>query len=393
VIRSLLATVGTEDREPQLAAVYGSLAGLLHGSGRFEEQLETTHQALDLASTGHNEALLLDAQAAHGLALINVGRLDEGLRLLEDVIPIAESRDDLGMLHFAISSVAWVYQARGEFERSGQLLQRLLGVAEREMNVTRTVYALNSLGRNAYFVGNWMEAQGYIERAYALCRDAGQSWVAPYPRFELGRLFLARGDWNNATRYLKECIIVAEEIGDLPALRSGERLLAELDLLHRDSKSALSRLTPLFEAMGTSEVDAGYLIPTLAEAYVDAQDYARAQHLLTSFLQADLDHYPRMGLMEALRVQGLLLSRQNRWEEAQNAFEHALTIVPTYPYGRARVLYDYAGSHIRAADTNGAYALLAEALTLFRRLGARHWCQCATEVLQTLSPALVPAED
>jgi tetratricopeptide (TPR) repeat protein len=325
--------------------------------------------------------------------LINVGRLDEGLQLLEDVIPIAESREDLGMLHFAISSVAWVYQARGEFERSDQLLQRLLEVAQHEMNVTRTAYALNSLGRNSFFEGSWKEAKSYVERAYALCQDAGHSWVSPYPCFELGRLYLAQGEWSRAIAYLEECIAVANEIGDRPALRSGERLLAELDLSRGDPHLALERLTPLYEAMSSTEVDAAYLIPTLAEAYVDAEDYAQAQHLLTPFLQADSDHSPRIGRMEGLRVQGILLARQNRWEEALNAFERALTLVPTYPYGRARVLYGYAESHIRAGNANEAYPLLAEAVTIFRRLGARHWRQCATEVLQTLSPDLVPAED
>jgi hypothetical protein len=78
-------------------------------------------------------------------------------------------------------------------------------------------------------------------------------------------------------------------------------------------------------------------------------------------------------LVDALWVRGLVATHRGQWEAAADAFDEALALARPmpYPYGQARALQGKAllnaqcGQRVRAGES------LAEALTIFQRLGAR----------------------
>jgi Flp pilus assembly protein TadD len=90
-----------------------------------------------------------------------------------------------------------------------------------------------------------------------------------------------------------------------------------------------------------------------------------------------------VGQIETLRIQGVIASRQGRWDEAEHIFRQALRRSQeiSYPWGEARALYGLglmcgrmgaradAGTHLRRADA------------IFQRLGAQTYQARVAEAL------------
>jgi tetratricopeptide (TPR) repeat protein len=75
----------------------------------------------------------------------------------------------------------------------------------------------------------------------------------------------------------------------------------------------------------------------------------------------------------ALRVKGMVLTRQARWGEAAATFEEALALArrPPYPCAEASILFEYGLLHAGKGQPEQARKTLADALAGFRRLGAK----------------------
>jgi hypothetical protein len=76
--------------------------------------------------------------------------------------------------------------------------------------------------------------------------------------------------------------------------------------------------------------------------------------------------------VEALRVQGLVVLRLERWDDAVRVLEEAVSLARRmrYPYGEARVPHVYGLLHARRERPEPARRWLEAALALCARLGA-----------------------
>jgi hypothetical protein len=73
-----------------------------------------------------------------------------------------------------------------------------------------------------------------------------------------------------------------------------------------------------------------------------------------------------------LRVEGMVACRRRRWEEASRAFAEAVSLARAmpYPYAEGRIRYEDGLLHLQRGEPGPARERLAEALAIFRRLGA-----------------------
>jgi hypothetical protein len=94
-------------------------------------------------------------------------------------------------------------------------------------------------------------------------------------------------------------------------------------------------------------------------------------------------------LVEALRVQAMVFTRQHRWLAAARSLEVGLTLAERmpYPYAEARLLHVYGEMHARKGEREAARERLEAALAIFRRLGARKDVERVEQALATLPNA------
>lgn len=149
--------------------------------------------------------------------------------------------------------------------------------------------------------------------------------------------------------------------------------MAEQELLQGRPKAALARLEPLVEESDPEELGKVRLLPYQAWAYLKLGDDERATEVVSKGVERARARGHRLALVELLRVRGMMLSRQHRWDEAEDAFEEAASVARPvrYPYAEARALYEWSSMNIARSDTKQGRDLLAAAEEIFRRLGAQ----------------------
>jgi tetratricopeptide (TPR) repeat protein len=361
-------TMGTHESSHGLAALYAALAHLLFAGGRTGEQ-----RAAELARVLAVERILVDAENRRGLALFMVGRMDEAHRVLEEAIPLAEAVGDLDILARVLTNAANVCIARGEREPSRRYAERALAVAERRGDAAQVVFAAVTLAGDHFHTGDWQQARRHLERALDLSRVIGAPRVVAPPLLLLGRLCLAEGAWDKASRYLEEGSSAAQGSASIGLLLAAQALLAERELLEGRPAAHCARLVALLAAAGQELWFDAYVQPTLAWALLERDEVAAAGQVALQAVRRARAMAYRRGLVEALRVQAMVATRQGHWEEAECSLAEGLALARSMadPYVEGRLLHVYGTMLATKGQLVPARQRLEEALAILRRLGAR----------------------
>jgi hypothetical protein len=77
-------------------------------------------------------------------------------------------------------------------------------------------------------------------------------------------------------------------------------------------------------------------------------------------------------LVDALRVQGMIMARQRRYEQSQRSFAESRELAGSMPvpYAEGRVLFEMSRMLSEQGEPEPARLRLQEALSIFQRLGA-----------------------
>jgi tetratricopeptide (TPR) repeat protein len=301
-----------------------------------------------------------------------LGRVTEALQELEAAATAWAHVDLVNIGHFDLLTNAHLFQ--GNLPACRRYHQRARACAERS-GVPGDI-AFHSLYRGgfiAFHTGDWDLARQELERAVALMRQAGLPWTAAYVLLGLGRLRLAEGQCVEASALLEEAHTLAMRSSEIQGLRWAARQLAELDLLEGHAEAARARLLPLLDRSDAAEFDVTYLLPVLARAYLELGEVEQAAETVAQAIARMRAENMRLMLADALWVQAMVRHRQGKLAEAADALEEGIALAREmpYPYSEARLLHLYGLLHADQDEPGQARALLAEALAIFERLGAR----------------------
>ena len=121
----------------------------------------------------------------------------------------------------------------------------------------------------------------------------------------------------------------------------------------------------------------------LAWAYLELDEVDQAQALLAQVLSAAREERMSPTLVQSLRVQALVLSRQERWEEAEHSLEEALALcrVMATPYAEAKTIYAAALVSRKRKEFEPARQRFEEALSICNRLGERLFARHMKQLL------------
>ena len=200
--------------------------------------------------------------------------------------------------------------------------------------------------------------------------------AAQYIPAILGQVLLAMGRWEEAETALHQALVMAEARGDRQALELIHCSLAELEILRGEPEEAITRLEPLAGREGGFRV---LIETTLAWALLEAGEETRAGALIGEAVARGRAQGERLALVDALRVQGMVLTRLGQREEAAEILEEGLELARSlpYPYAEARIL--------------GQLGKTEEALAIFRRLGAQKDIERMEQELAALDRSADPA--
>jgi tetratricopeptide (TPR) repeat protein/transcriptional regulator with XRE-family HTH domain len=320
-IQGLLESRRQDEPSHGLVSLWVARALLLGGSENVTEALLAAERATGLARELRDDRLLSRALYARSHMLVRTGRLEEALPGLEEAIQLVEVIGDLETLYEALRAAADVHQKQAEVDRARQYIRRALELAEQVRDPRR-------MGRAAwrlYWLDEWEEARRYLEQAVALSRELGEPPDSSADHLVyLGELHWAQGDTEEASALLQEGLARAERSGDASMTSFAQMILAHLDVGEGHPEAAVARLDQYREAFRrTGRVAA---LAQLAEGYLLMGGDARAAEIVDNDFASMSEAGIGIALVFALRVKGIVRSHQGRWEEAQRAFEEAVSL-------------------------------------------------------------------
>ena len=358
---------------PGVAACYAALAQLYLGVEQYQEQLAAASRATSIAAALGDDRTLAVARGQQGLALCMLGELPASYKVLtEEVIPLAEAVGDASTLISTLNNVSVLYGYWGSYREEQRYIERALTIAERLGEHRLVVFLVYRLGIIAFTCGEWKRARADLERAAREARERGRFSGDNYALYGLGLLSLAQGDEEAASNYFQEAM-QTEQRRHHRMLHWMQWALAECELLAGQPAAAYTRLAPFLTLPSRQSGYVREVLPLLAWAYLEIGEATRAQTLLTQLITEAREAQMRPALMEALRVQALVLSKQERWEEAEQYLEEALTLCRELPapYSEAKTLYLFGQVSLQQGAPEPARERLMSAQAILTGLGER----------------------
>jgi hypothetical protein len=126
---------------------------------------------------------------------------------------------------------------------------------------------------------------------------------------------------------------------------------------------------------------------TLAWAHLELGDLTVAEALVAQAATQARATNDRVKLVDALRVQAMVVLRQGHCEVAARSLEEGLALTRSipYPYAEGRLLHVYGQLHLAQGKAGPARERLEAALAIFRRLGARKDAERVSQAIGSLS--------
>ena len=385
-IRALLDRLGPTEPSIPLVSLYSSLAMNLIIAGRYREALEAARDATESARTLGDGRTLAWVETMRGAPLGLMGRLEEAMPVLEERLSLAEAANDYWGQLVAAHYLGKLAVPQGDFDAALRYHGLALDLAEQLGARSRISAETSNLSEVLFYLGDWKRARGHAERAVELARSASSGLAASYYQYadvfrRLGIMHAALGEWEDAAPYLEESIALAGKVPYPEAVRSGQGVLAELDLIQERPGAALAWLEPLVERSNPEELGILRLLPYLAWAYLESGNEGRAEEVVLAGTGRAKAQANRLALVDLSRVRGMVLARQCRWDEAERAFGEAVSIARSlrHSYAEARALHEW-GS-MQAGGSEAKRGRLEEAAEIFRRLGSRPYLELALKAL------------
>jgi tetratricopeptide (TPR) repeat protein/transcriptional regulator with XRE-family HTH domain len=372
-LRPLIAAAERSAPPRQLVAVLNLLAAHERNTGQHRAALNTIGRTMKLARALGETVLQIAPPPAvsFGRLLLDEGRVEEALQVIEEILPLVEHEGDLANLASCLRIPAAGYLLRGEFAKSREYRERALAIVERRKDQGYTVFQLSARGRLSFLSGDWHAARADAERAVTLYRQFGAVGMPPQPLLLLGELSLVEGRWEEARALLVEGLRCAEHMGEPERLVLANAVFAEWELVDGQPQAAWIRLESLLDPPDREEIFLIQLWTLLAWAAVDLGMEAQADTYLQQALQRARTYDLRFALVAPLRTQAWLAIRQERWTDALAALEEALGLCRAmpYPYAEAKALYVSGLLHRARGKPDRACERWKEALAICNRLG------------------------
>jgi len=213
----------------------------------------------------------LNLRARHNLALavFAQGRLEEARRLLSQALAEAREQESAADAVRVQNNLGNLLRILGRLEEAHDLLLRGLAEAVRLDLGQLRPYLRYNLGQVALDRGRVEEAVAHFHRARAEVRRTGERVLEASCCLNLGRALLALERAEEAESWLRQGLMLAWRLGELPEVLRGLTLLAELRA-RQDRRDEAARLLATVRAhpatRGHNRKQAEGLLSRLPEA-------------------------------------------------------------------------------------------------------------------------------
>jgi ATP/maltotriose-dependent transcriptional regulator MalT len=290
---------------------------------------------------------------------------EEALRWAEQAVEASKQAGTVRQQIASALALAWACILQGDAARACSSLDTAEQMARKAgVEIGSTYLGSGGLAsvpaRVNIFVGEWNKAEMelfHLLEVFGHRVTVRQLWANP----AIGWLCLERGDLVGAKTHLEEAATYCHRVGDNPPELYTRALLTQVCSLRGELEEAAEHLGRAREILSLS---------------TDWHGLAAEVHL----------------------AEGVLATAEQRWPEAEAAFQQAVAINRKYhlPYYEARSLLEWGEmclSRGASGDRERGMQLLDQALAIFQRIQAKKMAEKVASLLEQIEalPAKTPA--
>ncbi len=162
--------------------------------GRFDEAVDRSRGAYQVAQAINARAVQLVAEGNLGWAYYELGDPERGLNLLLEAQTLATQLQDVSNQENELTNIGYIYMDQRKFDLASQSFQRALQIAK-DIKAQQDMYnALRVLARLALQTNEPDKANSYAEQAMNIARASGNHVDEIYPWLIQGQVAARRGE-------------------------------------------------------------------------------------------------------------------------------------------------------------------------------------------------------
>jgi class 3 adenylate cyclase/tetratricopeptide (TPR) repeat protein len=378
VVRKALKYVEETPESYEAAGIYSQLANNLATLDQFDEASSWCKRAFEVGEKSGNYPAVSEALLTMGTNLIDTGRIDEGLPLLEKSLEVAEQHDvpiwELVQPLINLSCYTFIR----DLSKAREYASHLLALAKTENILFLQAGGRVLLSRYDWLRGDWALALQEIVEAFELRERVGLRSVyggASHPEACRGLIHLGFGDLEQAEKYLQPAAFKQYE--KLTPTVEAHLRFAELRLEQGREEEAKAHLEICVDTFKDHE------FTTLPLLHIETLFHLTSIHARRGQLEASrkmCEWAKRLaetlksdaGLAMASQAEAALLTATGDWEGAEGAYLKSLSLweKASWPYYHAKALVAYSDA-IGQGNPEESKKHLQEAVEIFRKLGAK----------------------
>jgi DNA-binding CsgD family transcriptional regulator/tetratricopeptide (TPR) repeat protein len=362
----LVRAFGLLEREEPCVEKGYAVIGLMGASVASAEELDASARiALDLAHRFQDRNLECKALGDSGLALVSMGRIQNGMARLDEAFTMIVGGDcrDPAVISQVVCGMLSACERCGDAARAESWLRFIEKSSPRPENVPALhifAHCLSAYGSLLCQAGRWIEAETALRMG--LARGEGSfRHLRLATRTALADLWIRQGRLDEAARLIAPTVDRVEIMGPRARLYLAQR---RYDLAAAVARQALRQL-------GGDQIRSASLLLTLVEAELGQGHVAAAGQAAAQLQQLSMGAELPAVMAQAALATGKTSAVHGETELAGREFEAGLAALrgDSWPLLRATLYLELA--HARASLAPAEAIVNAQtALTIYQRVGA-----------------------
>jgi predicted ATPase/DNA-binding SARP family transcriptional activator len=286
-----------------------------------------------------------------GLALVT-GRVEEAQNFYKESLELYECTGNLLGKAASLNGLGNLSFAQNDYDEAESLLRQAVDIAMENEDLQRVTTASMSLGSVYLYWGQFERAQSVLERCVTDSTDMGLQIRRAASLYYLGYACLHLGEYDNAARYGKIALPLAQEMNYKEIIAQSIMLPAAIDLANGAYLQALNKFEDAANALVSKRFtrvlygeDCGQV--GLGAAMLQLGRIDEAQTIFSTLLLQAIETHRQDRLLYALVGIAILLAKQGDAERAMDLY----SLAKSHPFvGKSRWFSDAFGQQIEAVS-------------------------------------------
>jgi predicted ATPase/class 3 adenylate cyclase len=378
VVRQALKYVEGTPESYEAAGIYSQLANGLATIDEYDEANSWCKRALEAGENSGNFAAVSDALQIMGTNLIDIGRIDESLPLLEKSLEIALQHQQSHQVNGCLVNLTWYTYPR-DLSKARELASRFLDFNKQENHLFGQALGLVQLSWFDWHIGDWTLALEEITKAFVMEQRLGIKYAGlptpTNPEACRGLICLGFGNIGEAEKHLEAAFAMKHQ--KITTLVEINLRIAQLRMEQERKEEAKNHLGACVNAFKDHEFTTDPLLHVetllhLTSIYardgqlVEARKMFEWAKRLAETLKSDA------GLAMASQAEANLLLATGDSKSAEEAYLKSLNLWEKagWPYYHAKALVAYSEA-LAQENPKESRQWLTQAVEIFRKLGAK----------------------